>query len=122
MTLRAWFGLASIAAIAMLLVSIYWKGRSHGVEDERHKAEVAQTQAATAMVEVDLARRAAARTDMFVRRQTGGAELARQHSIEAMNAKDADKPLADERAARLRTADRQLCELSPGLVGCASTR
>jgi hypothetical protein len=122
MTLRAWLSFGSVAVIAILVAAVYWKGRSHGVDVERRKTTVAQAQAETAKVEADLARRATARMDVFVRRQADGAEVARRYSMEALNVEDADKPLAVERAARLRDADRELCELSPNLDGCASAR
>lgn len=122
MTLRIWLSVAGVAVIAVLLAAVYGKGLSHGVNAERRKAEAAEMLAKTAMIETELARRAAARVDAVARRQAGSAELARAHSTEAQNAPDADEPLDDERAARLRNADRQLCELAPSIDGCASTR
>lgn len=122
MTLRLWLAAGGIGLLMLLVSAIYLKGRVHGGDVERGKTTAALAQAERAAVEADLARQAAARIDAVVHRQAEGADVARRYSTEAVKAEDANAPLSPDRVVRLRNADRELCQLAPGLEGCLASR
>lgn len=122
MTLRLWFALGGVGAVLLLLSVIYLSGRVRGSNVERDKTAAALAQAEVAAAEADLARQSAARVDVVVRRQADVSDLAHRYSLEAAKAEDANAALSTDRAARLRDADRELCQLAPALEGCVSAR
>jgi hypothetical protein len=122
MTLRLWFALGVVGAVLLLLSVIYLNGRRHGGDAERNKTAAAIAQAEVAAAEADLARQSAARVDVVLRRQADAASVAHRYSLEAAKAEDANAALSTDRAARLRDADRELCQRAPSLEGCVSAR
>ncbi len=122
MSLRLWLAVGGVATLFVLISAIYLQGRGHGVDVERGKTTAALAQAERAAVEADLARQAAARVDVVVHRQAEASEAAYRYSTEAVKAEDANAPLSSDRTARLRSADRELCQLTPTLEGCISSR
>lgn len=119
MSLRLLLPLAGWLLAALLLLGAYWEGRSRGSAVERQKTVAALERAAGAEAEAELAQRSAARVDLVVREQAAATDLANDYGREAVKAKDADDLLPNDRVARLRDADSQLCQLSPELDGCS---
>lgn len=72
------------------------------------------THAAVAQAERDQSHR----LDAAHRRNSQAVRTAADHSLQALEAPDADHPLAADRADRLHRADRRLCSLAPDL--CAA--
>jgi hypothetical protein len=58
-------------------------------------------------------------TNTYHTREVVIRDLTARAETEARRAPDADAPLSDERANRLRDADRRLCDASPGLCPAA---
>lgn len=118
MSVRLAISLSVALAAVLLLTGLYWEGRTKGRATERQKTEAAIERAVAAEAEADLARRSAARIELVVRQQAATTDLAHSFGREAAKAKDAHDPLANDRAARLRDADNQLCRVAPKLDGC----
>jgi hypothetical protein len=115
----------AITAVLVLLaaaVATYWKGRNDDAAKARPKIEAAQAKVAVAGLEIHGARQSAQRVEVVVRQREAAAATVAQVTAKALKSEDADAPLAPDRAARLRDADRQLCLASPELAGCAADR
>ena len=116
-------GVAALAAAAVVLGSLGF--RWDPLDLTRRRADRAEQVAATATAEA--AARSAeaagqagqvARLDAAVR-STVALERATAASIQiARTADDASTPLDPHRTDRLRDHDRELCRISPGLLGC----
>lgn len=122
MSARLALALGALAAVVIVCLGFYWSGRRDGAAAERPRTEAALVRAEVADRESDGARVSAARVDVVVRRREDAAEIAANIMPQALQAEDADAPLDSDRAARLRRADRELCDLAPDLDGCAAGR
>ena len=121
MSPRLWIAVAGVAAALILAAGIYGKGRHDGIAHERPKTEAAQAQAAVAGLETEGARQTAARVEVVVRQREAAAETVTQLAAKALTSEDAHAPLDPDRAARLRDADRRLCDAA-ALAGCPPDR
>lgn len=108
---------AGCVAVLAVAAGLYWKGRHDGVGHERPKIVAAQAQAAVARLETDGARQTAQRVEVVVRQREAATAAVSQLTAQALISEDAHAPLDPARAARLRDADRLLCDQA-ALVGC----
>jgi hypothetical protein len=91
-----------------------WQGKRQAVENSRLRGEVSTlVREATGNAEI------AAATDTFHTREIIIREGTAEAIAQARNAPDADAPLTDERASRLRAADFRLCDEFAGLCADA---
>jgi len=85
----------------------------------RDATAVAAAQADARRIETEGAAAQAQRVDHY-HHMTGAADWATTAAVaQARSADDADHPLENRRADRLRGHDRELCRLAPDLDGCA---
>lgn len=109
---------------AALLVSgalgLYWKGRNEGASAERAKTAAAEARAVVADLETKGARESLDRAVAAAEQRRSASAILAAMTPAALASEDAHAPLEPARAARLRDADRRLCELAPDLVGCAT--
>jgi hypothetical protein len=120
MNLRLVLTLAGVASIFLAGAGLYWKGRMAGVAAERPKVAAALDRAEVAGLEVEGARTSAARVDVVVRQTEAAAQTVAKLTPVILNSEAAHVPLDPERGARLRSHDRELCQLAhDDLAGCA---
>jgi hypothetical protein len=110
-------GGAALAVIGLLL-GIYMRGRHDGAAQERPRVAAAQAQAMAAGLETLGARQTARRVEVVVRQRDAAAAVVSDIAAKALLAEDAHAPLDPDRAARLRDADRRLCDQA-ALAGCS---
>jgi hypothetical protein len=84
----------------------------------RDAAAAAQAQADARRIETEGAAAQAVRVDHYQHRTTAVERATATAVVQARSADDADHPLEDRRADRLRGHDRELCRLAPDLDGC----
>ena len=84
----------------------------------RDAVAVAAAQADARRLETEGAAAQAVRVDHFQHRTTAVERATATAVAQARSADDADYPLEDRRADRLRGHDRELCRLAPDLDGC----
>lgn len=119
-------GLAALAAIA--LIAGFWNGLTSwlpwSAENQRDRAvaerDFARSDASARGLEVEGERAQAGRVDTFHTQELVIRDLTARADIEARRAPDANDPLTDDRAARLRDHDRSLCDASPGVCRTAA--
>lgn len=85
----------------------------------RDAVAVATAQADARRLETEGAAAQAVRVDHFQHRTTAVERATATAVAQARSADDADHPLQDRGADRLRGHDRELCRLAPDLDGCA---
>jgi hypothetical protein len=81
------------------------------------KVRVLEVQVSTLEREATGNAEIATATETFHTRETIIREIAAQAETEARNAPDADAPLTQERADRLRLNDQRVCDNAPALCG-----
>lgn len=86
----------------------------------REAAANAYTQANARRLETEGAAAQARRVDHYQNRTTAVERETATAVAQARNADDADHPLENRRADRLRGHDDELCRLAPDLAGCSS--
>lgn len=118
MSLRLIGLLCGLAAMLLAASGLYWKGRQSGLAEERPKTAAALARAAVATLEARGERDSAARVEVVIRQREAADSALGRLSLEALKSEDADAPLDPDRAARLRTADDELCRAARGLAGC----
>lgn len=118
MSLRLSLILAAVVTVAALVAGLYWKGRHDGVAREHPKTEAALAQAKVAGLEAQGAKASAQRVDVVVHQRDLANATVAQLTPKALKSEDANAPLDPDRAARLRDADRQLCDTDSALAGC----
>ena len=92
-----------------------WSARQAVAKAERLEGQVSTLEReATGQAEISTA------TETFHTRETIIREIASQAETEARNAPDADAPLTQERADRLRLNDQRVCAEFPGLCSDVS--
>ncbi len=107
------------ALLIALAVVVAWAG-FQTIRAGRLKAEAVALRAENATLEREAAGQAeiSTATEAFHTRETIIREIASQAETEARNAPDADAPLSQERADRLRLNDQRVCDSAPNI--CAS--
>lgn len=128
---RALTPLGWAAAILAVLVLGVFVARGVGLRWDpfnltERRLEAAETRAASAeqdasarRLEVDAGQAQARRADIHHRTLVAVAETTARTLEQAGQADDADIPLDEDRADRLRSHDRQLCELAPEICSAA---
>lgn len=106
MTPRLTLAIAVVLTLLAAATLIYWKGRHEGVAQERPTTEAALAKAAVAGLETEGARESAQRVEVVVRQREAAARTVADVAVQALQSEDAHAPLAPDRAARLRDADR----------------
>ena len=116
-------GVAALAAAVVLLGGLGFRWDPFDLD--RRRADRAEQAAAVATAEAAArSAEAAGQAGQVIRldaavRSTVALERATAHSIQiARTADDASTPLDPDRADRLRDHDRELCRISPDLLGC----
>ena len=90
-----------------------WRAKGLAVKADRLEGQVSTLEReAAGQAEISTA------TETFHTRETVIREIASQAETEARNAPDADAPLSQERADRLRLNDQRVCDSAPTI--CAS--
>ena len=107
------------ALLIALAVVVAWAG-FQTIRAGRLKAEAVALRAENATLEREATGQAeiSTATETFHTRETIIREIASQAETEARNAPDADAPLTQERADRLRLNDQRVCDSAPTI--CAS--
>lgn len=104
-----------VAVLLMAVGGLYLKGRHDAAQAAKPKIEAAVDHADVSDKNAQGARQSAARVDVVVtQREQALSALARQ-SEAATAAKDAHDPITPDRAARIRSADSELCNLRPAV-------
>ena len=107
----------ALAAITVLsFISDPFGIRSFFRERLENRAEYAENDAANLRTAADADAITAQRVDTFHRQEIIIREATAQAQTEARNAPDADTPLSDERANRLRSHDQRLLDSFPGFT------
>lgn len=89
-----------------------WSAKRAEAKADRLEGQVSTLEReATGQAEISTA------TETFHTRETIIREIASQAETEARNAPDADAPLTQERADRLRLNDQRVCDNAPALCG-----
>jgi len=116
-------GVAALAAIVVVLGGLGFRwdpfdlGRRR-LEHAEASAAVAVAQAAARTAEADGQAGQVARLDAAVQSAVTLERVTARSIQTARTADDASLPLPTDRVHRLRDHDRELCRLSPDLVGC----
>ena len=102
------------ALLIALAVVVAWAG-FQTIRAGRLKAEAVALRAENATLEREATGQAeiSTATETFHTRETIIREIASQAETEARNAPDADAPLTQERADRLRLNDQRVCDSAP---------
>ena len=102
------------ALLIALAVVVAWAG-FQTIRAGRLKAEAVALRAENATLEREAVGQAeiSTATETFHTRETIIREIASQAETEARNAPDADAPLTQERADRLRLNDQRVCDSAP---------
>jgi hypothetical protein len=108
------------ALVLAAAAGLYWKGRHDDASVQRPKIAAAQAQAAVAGAEAKGEKASAQRVELVVRQREAASATVADLTPKALNAEDAHAPLDPARAARLRSADDQLCLAAPQLAGCSA--
>jgi hypothetical protein len=111
---------AAAAIVLAAAAGLYWKGRHDDARVQRPKIEAAQAEAAVSGAEAKGAQEAAQRVELVIRQRDAAGAVVADLTPKALNAEDAHAPLDPARAARLRSADDQLCLAAPELAGCST--
>lgn len=109
-----------LAALIVVALGLYWRGRLEGAARAQPRIDAALSQAASERLAAQGARASAARMDLFLREREAALDTVHSLRAAASSSEDAHAPLHPGRVARLRRADDQLCQLSPDLDGCES--
>lgn len=108
-----------VALVLAMAMGLYWRGRMAGVAAERPKTAAALDRAATATLETEGARASAARVELVVRQREAAMQSVARITPEILQSEAAHAPLENDRLARLRRHDLELCQLAD-LAGCAA--
>ena len=101
------------SALSYVPFSPFWSAKRAEAKADRLEGQVSTLEReATGQAEISTA------TETFHTRETIIREIASQAETEARNAPDADAPLTQERADRLRLNDQRVCDSAPTI--CAS--
>jgi hypothetical protein len=113
--------MGGVAAIVLAAAAgLYWKGRHDDAAVQKPKIAAAQAQAAVSGAEASGEKESARRVELVVRQRDAANAVIADLTPKALTAEDAHAPLDPARAARLRSADDQLCLAAPQLAGCAA--
>lgn len=93
-----------------------WK--KSALDNAKVDAEVSADAAASSALTAEGAQESLQRVEVTVRHVNAATALSDDFSATARQSPDAQTPLSNDRAARLRDADDGLCQLSPSLAGC----
>lgn len=118
-----YIGLAVLVAIGVLSVIGFladpFGWRENKITDLENKNEVLSDEAMARSLQGVGEAAQPQRVNITVTMPVAAAQTALEPIFdEARTAPDANQPIAPDRLARLRAADRSLCEQSPGLDGC----
>jgi hypothetical protein len=108
------------AIVLAAAAGLYWKGRHDDAAVQKPKIAAAEAQAAASGAEARGEKESAQRVELVVRQREAVNAVVADLTPKALTAEDAHAPLAPTRAARLRSADDQLCLAAPQLAGCAA--
>lgn len=120
MSPRLWLIAGAAAVVLIAAAGLYRKGRHDDAALQKPKIAAAEAQAAVASVEAKGAKESARRVELVVRQRDAANATVADLTPKALTAEDAHAPLDPARAARLRSADDQLCLAAPQLAGCAT--
>jgi hypothetical protein len=119
MTIRALVTAVAAGALAATALSLYVAGRRDGGDVREAEIAVLTRERDAARMEAAGERASASRVAAAVARSAQGQAVVSAFIPQALNTEDGHETLAAERAARLRDADRRLCQAAPDLLGCA---
>ena len=128
LTPRGWLLAGLAALIAIAVIAGFWNSLTSwlpwSAESQRDRAvaarDLARSDASARGLEVEGERAQAERVETFHTQELVIRDLTTRADIEARRAPDANDPLTNARAYRLRDHDRRLCDASPGVCRAAS--
>lgn len=128
LTPTGWALSAFVLVLCIALIAAFWNSLTAwlpwSAESQRDRAiaerDVAQSDADARGLEVEGEREQAERVETYHTQEVVIRDLTSRAQTEARSAPDANDPLTDDRADRLRSHDQRLCDARPAVCGAAS--